>query len=35
MSMWQFMAMVAGASEDEGALSASEADDLWEWLQAG
>jgi hypothetical protein len=33
--MWQFMAMVAGASEESGGLSAGEADELWDWLQAG
>ncbi|MCK1503861.1 hypothetical protein [Bradyrhizobium sp. 18] len=34
MSMWQFFALVAGASEDSGALTAGEADELWEWLNA-
>lgn len=35
MSMWQFSALVAGASEESGALSEGEAEELWEWLQDG
>lgn len=37
MSMWQFMAAADGYSKanspDTGALSAKEADELWEWLE--
>lgn len=32
MSMWQFYAMLSGATEDSKSLSGEEVDDLWEWL---
>lgn len=38
MSMWQFMAAVDGYvkanTPDDGSLSESEIDELWEWLQS-
>jgi hypothetical protein len=37
MSVWQYMAAVDGFvqanSPDDGRMSASEADDLWDWMQ--
>jgi hypothetical protein len=35
MSMWQYFAMVAAASEDAGKLTEAEASDLWEYVSDG
>ncbi len=35
MSMWQFYAMLSGATESSNALSSEEADEIWEWLKDG
>lgn len=38
MSMWQFMTAVDGYvkanSPDDGKLTSSDVDDVWEWLQS-
>jgi hypothetical protein len=38
MSVWQYMALVEGyikanKPDDPGKMTASEADEMWEWLQ--
>lgn len=33
MSMWQFYAMLSGATEESNALTGEEADEIWEWLK--
>ena len=35
MSMWQYFAMVAAASDDASKLSEAEANELWEYLNDG
>ncbi|MBD9573582.1 MULTISPECIES: hypothetical protein [unclassified Ensifer] len=39
MSMWQFMAaldgFIAANSPEDTGLTAKEADELWDWLEAG
>lgn len=32
--MWQWTAVLAGATEGSGGLSTEEADDLWDWLKS-
>lgn len=38
MSMWQFMAAVEGYAKahapDDGKISSSDADEVWQWMQA-
>jgi len=37
MSVWQFLAAAEGfmAGNDDGALTAKEVDELWEWVKGG